>query len=150
VRDRLFIKGELTEDTFDWYAEDQNATVWYFGEDTKELDNGQVVSTEGSWEAGVKGANPGVFMEADPKVGDTYKQEDAHNVAEDCAQVLSITASVRVPDRSFTNALKTKEFSLLEPGVVDNKWYAKKVGEVREKTVQGGSDVLNLVSVSSG
>src|SRR4029453_15510303 len=74
VHDRVFIKGELTEDTFDWFAQDKDGTVWYFGEDPKELEDGQVVSTEGSWEAGVKGANPGIFMEANPKVGDTYKQ----------------------------------------------------------------------------
>jgi hypothetical protein len=148
VHDRVFIKGELTEDTFDWFAQDKDGTVWYFGEDTKELEDGQVVSTEGSWEAGVKGANPGIFMEANPKVGDAYKQEDAHNVAEDCAQILSLTSSVKVPYGSFTNVLKTKEFSLLEPSVVDNKWYANKVGEVREATVQGGNDFLELVSVS--
>jgi hypothetical protein len=147
VHDRLFSGGELKEDTFDWFAQDKDGTVWYFGEDTKELDNGQVVSTEGSWEAGVNGAKPGIIMEAHPKVGDKYKQEDAKGVAEDCAQILSLTASVKVPYASFSNVLKTKEFSLLEPGVVDNKWYAKKVGEVKEATVKGGNDFLNLVSV---
>ena len=147
VHDQVFIKGKLTEDTFDWFAQANDGTVWYFGEDTKELENGQVVSTEGSWEAGVKGANAGIFMPASPQVGQVFKQEDAKNVAEDCAEILSTTASVKVPYGSFNNAVKTKEFSLLEPGVVDNKWYAKDVGEVREATVQGGSDFLELVSV---
>jgi hypothetical protein len=86
-------------------------------------------------------------MEASPKVGDKYKQEDANNVAEDCAEILSLNASVKVPYGSFNDALQTKEFSLLEPGVVDNKWYAKGVGEVREETVKGGSDFLELVSI---
>jgi hypothetical protein len=147
VHDQVLIKGKLTEDTFDWFAQDNQGTVWYFGEDTKELDNGQVVSTEGSWQAGVKGANAGIFMPAHPQVGQVYKQEDANNVAEDCAEILSTTASVKVPYGSFTNAVQTKEFSLLEPGVVDNKWYATGVGEVREATVQGGSDTLELVSI---
>jgi hypothetical protein len=147
VHDQVFTNNKVTEDTFDYFAQDKDGTVWYFGEDTKELDNGQVVSTEGTWQAGVKGANAGIFMEANPKVGDAYKQEDANNVAEDCAQILSTTASVKVPFGSFDDALQTKEFSLLEPDVVDNKWYAKGVGEVREATVQGGSDFLELVSV---
>ena len=147
VHDQVFTNNKLTEDTFDYFAQDKAGTVWYFGEDTKELDNGQVVSTEGTWQAGVKGANVGIFMEANPEVGDAYKQEDANNVAEDCAQILSTTASVKVPFGSFNDAVQTKEFSLLEPDVVDNKWYAKGVGEVREATVQGGSDFLELVSV---
>jgi hypothetical protein len=48
----------LIERTYDWFAQDDKGTVWYFGEDTKEYENGEVVSTEGSWEAGVDGANP--------------------------------------------------------------------------------------------
>ena len=147
VHDQVFTNNNLTEDTKDYFAQDKNGTVWYFGEDTKELDNGQVVSTEGTWQAGVKGANAGIFMEANPKVGDKYKQEDANNVAEDCAEILSTTASVKVPYGSFNNAVQTKEFSLLEPGVEDNKWYASGVGEVREQTVKGGSDFLELVSI---
>jgi len=147
VHDQVFTNNKLTEDTFDWFAQDDDGTVWYFGEDTKELEDGQVVSTEGSWEAGVKGANAGIFMEANPKVGDKYKQEDAKGVAEDCAEILSTTASVKVPYGSFNDAVQTKEFSLLEPGVEDNKWYAKGIGEVREETVKGGNDFLELVSI---
>jgi hypothetical protein len=147
VHDQVFTNNKLTEDTLDYFAQDKDGTVWYLGEDTKELEDGQVVSTEGTWQSGVKGANAGIFMEANPKVGDTYKQEDAKNTAEDCAEILSLNASVKVPFGSFNDALQTKEFSLLEPGVVDNKWYAKGVGEVREETVQGGSDFLELVSV---
>jgi hypothetical protein len=50
VRDRVFLNGSLIEDTFDWYVQDSAGNVWYVGEDTKELENGRVVSTEGSWE----------------------------------------------------------------------------------------------------
>jgi hypothetical protein len=148
VHDQVFIKGELAEDTQDWFAQDTDGNVWYFGEDTKELENGQVVSTEGSWEAGVDNARAGIFMPAQPRVGQVFKQEDAKNVAEDCSRIVDLNASVRTRFVSSNEALKTEEFSLLEPDVLDNKYYVRGIGLVREQTVQGGSDFLELVSVT--
>ena len=148
IHDQVFQGSQLLEDTFDWFAQDANGNVWYFGEDTKELDHGTVVSTEGSWEAGVNKANAGIFMPAHPAVGDFFKQEDAKNVAEDCTRIVDLNASVTTPFVSSNEALETEEFSLLEPGVLDNKFYVKGIGNVKEQTVQGGDDVLNLVSVT--
>jgi len=145
IHDQVFVKGELVEDTFDWFAQDAQGNVWYFGEDTKELENGQVVSTEGSWEAGVDNARAGIFMPAAPMVGQTFKQEDARNVAEDCSTIVDLKASVKTPFVSSDEALKTEEFSLLEPDVLDNKYYVRGIGLVSEQTIQGGSDVLELV-----
>jgi hypothetical protein len=147
VRDRVFVRGELVEDTRDWFAQDEHGDVWYFGEDTRELEHGHVVSTEGSWEAGVDNARAGIFMPAKPAVGQVFKQEDARNVAEDCAKIVGLSASVRSPYVSSSRALKTKEFSLLERGVVDNKYYVRGIGLVREQTIRGGDDVLSLVAV---
>ena len=148
IHDQVFQGSQLLEDTFDWFAQDANGNVWYFGEDTKELDHGTVISTEGSWQAGVNKANAGIFMPANPAVGDFFKQEDAKNVAEDCTRIVDLGASVATPYVSSNDALKTEEFSLLEPGVLDNKYYVKGIGNVAERTVQGGNDVLNLVSVT--
>jgi hypothetical protein len=148
VRDQLFHNGKLAEDTFDWYAQDADGNVWYLGEDTKELENGQVVSTEGSWEAGVDNARAGTFMPAQPAVGQSFRQEDAKGVAEDCAKIVDLGASVKTPFVTSSSALKTEELSLLEPGVLDNKYYVRSVGLVREQTVQGGDDELGLVSVT--
>lgn len=149
VRDRAFRRGVLVEDTFDWYAQDRAGNVWYFGEDTKELDkNGNVISTEGSWEAGKNGAKPGIIMEANPKVGDTYQQEFAPGVAEDMAKVLKLNASACVPYRCFDNLLLTREWTPLEPGVVDHKYYAPGVGEIKEETAKGGLETLVLVNIS--
>jgi hypothetical protein len=149
VHDQVIIKGDLVEDTFDWFAQDADGNVWYFGEDTKELDHGQVVSTEGSWEAGVNDAKAGIFMPAVPDVGQVFKQEDAPDVAEDCTKIAELEASIKTPYVSSNEALKTEEFSLLEPGVLDNKYYVRGVGLVAERTVQGGTDFLNLVLVKS-
>ena len=148
VRDQAFEDGVLIEDTFDWYAQDEEGNVWYFGEDTKELDeNGNVISTEGSWEAGVNGAEPGIIMLADPKKGDKYQQENAPDVAEDMAQVIGFEDSFCVQYGCFENVLVTKEWTPLEKGVVENKYYAQGVGFIFSEMVKGGEEQLQLVRV---
>jgi hypothetical protein len=140
--------GVLIEDTFDWFAQDVEGNVWYFGEDTKELDeNGNVISTEGSWEAGVNGAEPGIIMLADPKKGDKYQQENAPDIAEDMAQVIGFEASFCVQYGCFDNVLVTKEWSPLEKGVVEYKYYAPGVGFIFGTMVKGGEEQTELVRV---
>lgn len=140
--------GVLVEDTFDWFAQDKDGNVWYLGEDTKELDeNGNVISTEGSWEAGVDGAEAGIIMLADPKKGDQYQQENAPDVAEDMAKVLSFKDSLCVRYGCFEDVLVTKEWTPLEPGVVENKYYAKGVGFIFGNMVKGGEEQTELVRI---
>jgi hypothetical protein len=148
VHDQVYENGVLAEDTFDWYAQDKAGNVWYFGEDTKELDaNGNVISTEGTWEAGVNGAEPGIVMEANPKKGDKYQQEFAADVAEDMAQVIGFVDSFCVSYGCFNNVLVTKEWTPLERGVVENKYYAKGVGFIYGVMVKGGDEQIELVRV---
>jgi hypothetical protein len=148
VRDQAYEDGVLVEDTFDWYAQDKAGNVWYFGEDTKELDeNGNVISTEGSWEAGVNGAEPGLIMEANPKKGDKYQQEFAADVAEDMAQVIGFKDSFCVRYGCFEDVLVTKEWTPLEKGVVENKYYAPGVGFIFSEMVKGGDEQSELVRV---
>jgi hypothetical protein len=149
VRDTVSIDGNLAEATLDWYAQDKDGNVWYFGEDSKEYENGEVVSTAGSWQAGVHGAKPGITMEADPKIGDSYRQEYYRGQAEDMAEVLSLNESISVPYGSFNNCLKTKDFTALEPGVVENKYYAPGVGVISTIMVEGGSERSELVAIQT-
>ncbi len=148
VRDRAYVGGDLVEDTRDFYAQDHRGNVWYFGENTKTLENGTVTSTKGSWLAGVNRAMPGIVMEADPQVGDRYAQENAPGVAEDRAKVLSLGAHATVPYGSFDSLLKTRDFSPLEPSVVEHKKYLRGVGSILEKEVKGGQERLVLVRVT--
>lgn len=138
VRDTVRLDGEVLEDTYDWYAQDNNGNVWYMGEDTKEYEDGVVVSTEGSWEAGVDGAMPGIVMEAKPKIGDSYRQEYYRGEAEDLAGVISLNESVEVPLGSYENCLKTREWTPIEPDVLEYKYYAPGVGMVMEVDVKTG------------
>ena len=146
VSDRLYSAGRLSERTTDWYAQDRRGTVWYFGEDTAELDrSGQVTSREGSWLAGVDGARAGVFMPARPAVGQVFRQEFLKGHADDHFRVLSLHASARVPAVTTDRALLTKEWTPLEPGVVDHKLYVRGVGLVDERTIRGGNERNTLV-----
>jgi hypothetical protein len=149
VHDRVYTDGELTEDTFDWYAQDQDGNVWYLGEDTKELDNGQVVSTEGSWEAGINGSEAGIIMWADPSahMGVEYRQEFARGVAEDLGKVVAVNQTLTVPFGSLTGCIKTEDRSALEAGILENKFYCPNIGITLETTVQGGDDRNELVDV---
>jgi hypothetical protein len=148
VHDKLFERGILRENTFDYFAQDRDGNVWYFGEDTEELDrHGRVVSTEGTWRAGVNGAQPGVIMEAHPRVNDHYFQEQAAPLAQDEAVVLKLHETVAVPLAKFTNCLETKEFTQLEPGNVEHKFYAPGIGFVLSVVVKGGKERLALVNI---
>ena len=147
VIDTVFANGALEELTHDWYAQDEQGNVWYFGEDAKQYANGVLVGTAGSWLAGVDGGQPGIVMEADPHVGDQYRQEYLNRVAEDMAEVLSLDGTATVPYGAFSGCVVTKDFSRLETRFVENKWYARGVGMVKSTAVKGGTDTSELVSV---
>ena len=144
VHDQVFLNGELIEDTFDWYAQDEDGNVWYFGEDTKEIENGEVVSTHGSWEAGING-EPGIVMLAEPFRGATYSQEDAPDIAEDMGKVKNLDADVEIGFGSFDGALQILEWTPLEPGVREYKYYVAGVGLVLE--VGKGGEKLELIEI---
>ncbi|SIN67464.1 Copper amine oxidase N-terminal domain-containing protein [Peptoclostridium litorale DSM 5388] len=149
VRDRVWVDDELEEDTYDWFAQDINGNVWYFGEDSKEIDEGKVISTKGSWEAGVDGAQPGIAMKADPKEGDAYRQEYYKGEAEDMAEVISLDESLEVEYGKYDDVLRTKEWTPLEPGVVESKYYAKGVGMILEEVIEGGEGSLELIEIKT-
>ena len=135
VVDRLYQGGRLVERTHDYYAQDRCGNVWYFGEDTAEVDAaGHVTSREGTWHAGRDGARPGVFMPAHPRVGQRFRQEWLAGHAEDVFRIV----------RRTPTEVRTRETSALEPGVVDAKVYRRGIGELTEHSVRGGSDRLAL------
>jgi hypothetical protein len=151
VRDRLYLRGRLHERTTDWYSQDSRGNVWYFGEDTAELGrDGRVVSTEGTWRAGRGGAKAGIFMFAQPRVGQSARQEFYKGHAEDHFQVVSLHAHVKTPYTESSSALLTKEWTPLEPGVIDHKLYVRGIGTVLEQSVKGGHERLALVSLKRG
>jgi hypothetical protein len=146
VHDVVTDDGALVENTWDWYGQDKDGNIWYLGEATKEFENGKVKSTP--WEAGVDGAEAGIIVPAKPKVGMTYRQEYLKGEAEDAADVLSVGKRATVPYGSFDELLETKDYTPLEPNLIENKYYAKGVGPVLAITVSGGSDREMLLTFS--
>jgi hypothetical protein len=145
VHDLVTDHGDRVENTFDWYAQDVCGNVWYLGENTKEYEDGEVVSTAGSWEHGVDGALAGVIVPADPQVGLTYRQEYYAGEAEDAGAILSVGEQAQVPAGHFGDVLVTKDFTPLHPRILEFKFYAPGVGPVLAMTISGGSDREDLV-----
>jgi hypothetical protein len=140
----VWLEDELVEETFDWYAQDRWGNVWYFGEYATDYEDGVPVSHAGSWQAGVDGALPGIIMLANHRVGDTYRQEFYAGVAEDMGRVLSLSGSVCVPYGCFDDLLITKDWTPLEPGHIEHKYYAPGLGLILEV---GGNGSLELVDI---
>jgi hypothetical protein len=147
VRDTVTVDGELVEDTYDWFAQDREGNVWYLGEDSKEYEDGEVVSTAGSWQAGVDGAQAGIVMPADPTVGHVYRQEFYPGEAEDVAEVVRLGASERVAVGEFDDVVVIREWNPLEPDVVEEKYYAPEIGQILGVMVAGGDGREELIEV---
>lgn len=147
VRDTVTEDGELVEDTRDFYAQDRKGTIWYFGEETAEFENGRLATREGSFEAGANGALPGVIMPAHPEPGMQYRQEYYQGQAEDNGAVLSTEEMAQVPYGFFRDALLTRDTNALEPKVLEYKLYARGVGRVLTLGASGGASREELLRV---
>ncbi len=150
VSDTVTVNGDIVEDTVDWFTQDTAGNVWYLGEETKEYDNGVVVSTEGSWEAGVDGALAGIVMPAEPVVGDVYRQEFLAAEAEDMMMITAIDDSMTVRAGAYTDLVMTQDWTPLDAEVIEEKAYAPGVGLVHETKVAGGSGSAELVEYTPG
>jgi hypothetical protein len=144
VHDVVTQNGALKEETWEWYAQDKRGNAWLFGEATQEYKPGGRISREGSWEAGVDGAQPGVIMPAEARPGAPYRRGYLAGKAEDMGQIMAVNESVTVPAGDFTGCLLTKEWSMLESGT-ERKWYARGIGMVRTEVT--GGEVAVLVSI---
>jgi hypothetical protein len=147
VRDAVRLDGVLTEDTYDFYAQDNVGNVWYLGEATKTCGDNM---TEGTWNADEPGAAPGIVMLADPMPGNSYRQEFLEGVAEDLAKVLRLNANHS--DYCDKDCLKTKEWTPLELGAIEHKYNARDIapdigGLVLVEELKGKTVITELVDV---
>jgi hypothetical protein len=149
VHDVVSENGELIEDTFDWFAQDKDGNLWYLGEDTTEFENGKPVNKKGSWEAGVNGAQAGVILPSEPDVGMTYREEYLEGEAEDRAEILSLDERVQVAAGSYENVLMTKDWTPLEPAMLEHKFFARGVGPVLVLGISGARFWEELVRVTN-
>jgi hypothetical protein len=148
VKDVMRTNGEISELTYDWYAQDREGNVWYFGEDTAEYNNGRLLNRHGAWEAGIDGALPGIIMNADPQVTDSHRQEYYKGEAEDMFWVVATGGSEKVPFGQFDDVVTTLEWTPLEPNIVVEKRYAPGIGLLSERALSGGKENVRLLEVS--
>jgi hypothetical protein len=149
VRDTVYRGDAIIEDTFDWYAQDRDGAIWYLGEDTAEFVDGVVSSTEGSFEAGVDGALPGIVIPADPEPGMEYRQEYYQGEAEDNGAILALDEMVEVPAGLYKDVLMTRDTITLEPDLEEHKFYAPGVGLVLTLDISGGAGREELIRIDT-
>jgi hypothetical protein len=137
--DRVYLDGELIEDTRDYLAQHANGDVWYFGENVDNYEDGKLADHEGAWLAGVDGALPGVWLKADARVGDKYRQEHYAGEAEDAAEVVGVGEKIETPLGKFSDCIKIFEWSPLFPGTAD-KYYCRETGTVTLEVDLVGSE----------
>ena len=149
VHDAVYLEGQLSEDTYDWYVQDAAGNVWYVGEDTKELESGRVVGTAGSWEWGVDGALPGIYMWANPgaHLNEEYRQEYYRDEAEDWGKVIALDKTVEVPLGKFTGCVQTEDWNGVEgrAETLEHKYYCRNVGVTLEVPVSAPEQKVELL-----
>lgn len=150
VRDTVYVDGEIAEDTYDWFAQDRDGNVWYLGEDTHEYEDGQAVSSAGAWEAGVDGALPGIVMPAHPAPGDAYRQEHEPGEAEDMGEILEVGVTRSIGLGTYADVVVTRDWTPLEPDVVEEKWYAAGIGLIYETATAGSTGASELIEHTPG
>lgn len=150
VQDTVTVDGQIVEDTFDYYAQDRDGNVWYFGEDTREFEDGVAVNAEGAWEAGIDGALPGIVMPGEPVQGFSYRQEfDAGN-AEDMGEILEVGVARDTAKATYVDVVVTEDWSPLDAEVVEEKWYARGVGGIRTTHTAGKTGTVELIEFTPG
>ena len=128
--DRVWLNGEIQEDTRDYISQDRDGNVWYFGEAVDNYENGKIVNHDGAWEAGIGGAMPGIWIKAKQIVGDSYRQEYSKGAAEDWARVVAVGEAVATSDKQFADCAKIYEWNALDPDAKEHKYYCPAAGGV--------------------
>ena len=151
VSDTDIVRGKTVSGSIDYYAQDDQGNVWYLGEATAHYVNGKLTDHADSWIAGQQGALPGIFMPAHPALGEPrFQQEFAPDIAADVEHIVSTSKSVCVPQRCYHNVVQANETTVLSPGVVSAKFYARGVGLISEDTLAGDTYSYGLVGVTPG
>jgi hypothetical protein len=152
VRDVATENGKPVEITDDWYAQDKAGNVWYLGEAVRNYEHGRLADREGSFEAGVGGAQAGIVMPAEPRPGLAYRQEYSKGKAEDRAAIVALGDDrVQVPAGFFAkDVLLTRDLAATEPKSEELKFYVRGIGEVLSVHTDGDGERGELVRHTRG
>ena len=148
--DRAYLDDELVEETKDFLAQDRQGNVWYFGEEVDNYEDGKLKDHEGAWMAGTDGAKPGIWIKAEHKPDDTYRQEYYQGEAEDMVKIVATGERVTVPAGKFEGCTKTYDWTPLDPESKEHKYYCPAAGGVVLVEDLTTGDRVELVKVETG
>jgi hypothetical protein len=131
MEDRETINGQLEEVALDYFAQDDDGTVYYLGEDVDNYKDGKVVAHEGAWLYGKDTKVLGVIMPAHPRVGQKFSPENVGKITKENDVVVSLSEKASVPAGKFENCLKVRETN--SDGETEEKLYAPGVGAIKEE-----------------
>ncbi len=147
--DRVYVDGELVEDTRDYLAQHKNGDVWYFGENVDNYEEGKLVDHDGSWVAGVDGAKPGIWIKGTHTAGDSYRQELYPGKAEDMRDVVAVGQTVKTKKKTYTNCVQMYDWTPLDAESKEHKYYCPEAGAlVLEKHLVKG-ETAELVALET-
>jgi hypothetical protein len=141
IRDDAYEDGELVETTLDYFAQADDGTVYYLGEDVQNVKSGRVVDTDGTWLYGADTDVLGVAMPADPEVGDRYRFEDVPAITTESNRVEESGLRAQAAGKLHTDVIRIQEFIQPE-GEVEYKLYAPGVGKIVEYAPEGRSELV--------
>ncbi|WP_461163566.1 hypothetical protein [Arthrobacter sp. R4-81] len=146
--DKEYKNGQLVEETRDYLAQHKNGDVWYFGEDVNNYWNGILLNRAGSFLHGKDGAKAGIWMKAEQRIGDSYRQEFYIGHAEDIRDTLATGETVTTKNRTYTNCVKVYDWTPLEKNAREHKYHCPEVAAlVLTEDLETGSrsELVNIV-----
>jgi len=145
--DTVYLDGQIREQTRDYIAQHKKTgDIWYFGEDVNNYEEGKLVDHEGAWLYGKDGALPGIWIKANPQIGEIYLQEYLEGKAEDRVEILSLSETVNVNGKTYENCLKTYDYTLLDDHSKEHKYYCPEIGNLVYVEHLVDDEFLNLIS----
>jgi hypothetical protein len=136
VEERETEDGELVEISRNYFAVCRPSNdVYYFGEQVDDYEDGEIVSHEGAWLAGIDNVRAGMIMPGKVEIGLKHYQEVAPGIAEDRAEIISLNDTLVTPAGEFANVLKTEETNPLKPEEKEFKYYAPGIGLIQDETL---------------
>jgi hypothetical protein len=146
--DKEYKNGQLVEETRDYLAQHKNGDVWYFGEDVNNYWNGMLLHHSGSFLHGKDGAKAGIWMKAEQRVGDSYRQEFYVGNAEDMRDTVATGETVTTKSGTYTDCAKVYDWTPLEKNSREHKYYCPQVGSLvltEDLETGGRSELVNVV-----
>ena len=138
-----YLDGRIHEVALDWYAQADDGSVWYFGEDVFNFEDGKVADTKGTWIASDQ-TPAALIMPAKPAVGNVYRPENAPEVVFEEVRVEKVDQTVVGPSGDISGAIEVMELHM--DGTREGKTFAPGYGEFSTGTAGGDLEAVSLAS----